>query len=98
MPNSAIKYDVSNARNVEVLFEVGEKEKAIELATVLGKQMDEAAGYYLAKREYGNDLNYSVIILGELQRVLYKYGEADLAKKYEDAYQKYAEILQMNDR
>lgn len=98
MPNSAVRYDVSNARNVEVLFEVGEKEKAIELATVLGKQMDEAAGYYLAKREYGNNLNYSIIILGELQRVLYKYGEADLAKKYEDAYQKYADVLQMGDR
>ena len=98
MPNAAIPYDVSNARNVEVLFEVGEKEKAIELATILGKQMDEAAAYYLANRQYGNDLNYAVIILGELQRVLYRYGEADLAKKYEDAYQKYAEILQMNDR
>ncbi|HEU5292242.1 MAG TPA: DUF2723 domain-containing protein [Cyclobacteriaceae bacterium] len=98
MPNSAIRYDVSNARNVEQLFEVGEKEKAIELATILGKQMDESAAYYLAKREYGNDLNYAVIILGELQRVLYRYGEADLAKKYEDAYQKYAEILQVNDR
>jgi hypothetical protein len=98
MPNSAIRYDVSNARNVEVLFEVGEKEKAIELATVLGKQMDEAAAFYLARREYGTDLNYSIIILGELQRVLYRYGEPDLAKKYEEAYQKYAEILQVNDR
>jgi hypothetical protein len=98
MPNSSIPYDVSNARNVEVLFEVGEKEKAIELATILGKQMDEAAAYYLAKGEYGNDLQYSIIILGELQRVLYKYGEADLAKKYEEAYQKHGEFLQMRDR
>lgn len=98
MPNSSIRYDVSNARNVEVLFEVGEKEKAIELAKTLGKQMDEAAGYYLSKRELGTDFNYAVIILGELQRVLYRYGEADLAKTYEESYQKYAEILQVNDR
>jgi hypothetical protein len=41
MPDKGVPYDVSNARNVEVLFEVGEKEKAIEVATVLGKRMDE---------------------------------------------------------
>src|SRR5690606_26373056 len=29
MPHSTIPYDVSNARNVEALFELGEKEKAI---------------------------------------------------------------------
>lgn len=98
MPNKAIPYDVSNARNVEMLFEVGEKEKAIELTADLGKQMDEMAAYYLLKREYGNDLYNSIVVLGELQRVLYKYGEADLAKKYEEAYQKYADMMQMQGK
>ena len=98
MPNKANPYDVSNARNVEMLFEVGEKEKAIELTADLGKQMDEMAAYYLLKREYGNDLYNSIVVLGELQRVLYKYGEADLAKKYEEAYQKYADMMQMQGK
>jgi hypothetical protein len=42
----------------------------------------------------GRDLQVNVVILGELQRVLYKYGEADLAKKIEENYEKHAAILQ----
>jgi hypothetical protein len=95
MPDNSSPYDVSNARNVQILFEVGEKEKAIELANILGRRMGEDAEYYLAKRDYGNDLYNSVVVLGEMQRVLYMYGEADLAKKYEEQYEKYAEMLQL---
>jgi hypothetical protein len=95
MPDAAIPFDVSNARNIETLFEVGEKEKAIEVAKVLGDRMNEMADYYIAQRDYGNDLYNSVVVLNEIQRVLYMYGEADLAKKYEEAYQKYADMLQM---
>jgi hypothetical protein len=98
MPNATVPYDFMNARNVEMLFEVGEKERAIELANVLGKQMDEMAGYYLGKRDFNNDLFNAVIVLGELQRVLYRYGEADLGKKYEDIYAKYDEVMQMFQR
>jgi hypothetical protein len=94
MPHTSIPYDVSNAGNVEILFEVGEKEKAIEVATILGNRMEEIAAYYLSERNYSRDLYNSIIVLGELQRVLYRYGEADLAKKYEDLYEKYAGVLQ----
>jgi hypothetical protein len=95
MPNASIPYDFTNARNVEMLFEVGEKEKAIELAATLGKQMDEMADYYFRRRELGNDLYNCIVVLGELQRVLYRYGEADMAKKYEDLYQKYGDMMQV---
>lgn len=98
MPNASVPYDFSNAVNVEMLFEVGEKEKAVQLANVLGKQMDESAAYYVKEGQYGNDLYYCIVVLGEIQRALYKYGEADLAKKYEDAYTKYAELMQVQSR
>jgi hypothetical protein len=94
MPNAVIPYDVSNARNVETLFEVGEKEKAIEVATILGNRMIDLAEYNISKRNFGNDTYNAIVILSELQRVLYKYGEAELAKKYEDAYEKNAGIFQ----
>lgn len=94
MPNATVPYDVSNARNVESLFEVGEKEKAIEVATILGNRMIDLADYNISKRNFGNDTYNAIIVLSELQRVLYKYGEAELAKKYEDAYEKNAAIFQ----
>ena len=94
MPNSSIPYDVSNARNVESLFEVGEKEKAIEVATKLGNRMIDMAEFNISKRNFGNDTYNAIVVLSELQRVLYKYGEPELAKKFEDAYQKNAGIYQ----
>lgn len=94
MPNSTIPYDVSNARNVRSLFEVGEKEKAIEVATVLGNRMIDMAEYNISKRNFGNDTYNAIVVLSELQSVLYKYGEPELAKKFEDAYQRNAGIFQ----
>lgn len=94
MPNASIPFDVSNARNVESLFEVGEKEKAIEVATKLGNRMIDMADYNISKRNFGNDTYNAIVVLSELQRVLYKYGEPELAKKFEDAYQKNAGIYQ----
>ena len=94
MPDMGVPFDVANLRNVESLFEVGEKEKAIEVATILGKRMDEMAAYLLETRDYSNDLYNSIAVLGELQRVLYLYGEAEMATKYEEAYEKYAGIVQ----
>lgn len=94
MPNNTIPYDISNAQNVESLFEVGEKEKAIEVATALGDRMIELAEYNISKRNFGNETYKAVVILSEMQRVLYKYGEPELAKKYEDAYEKNASIYQ----
>jgi hypothetical protein len=94
MPHESIPYDISNARNVESLFEVGEKEKAIEVATLLGNRMIDLTDYNVGKRNFGSDTYNAIIILSELQRVLYKYGEPELAKKYEDAYEKNAGIYQ----
>jgi hypothetical protein len=96
MPDDPIRYDYTTAQSVALLFEVGEKDQAIEIAKLMGQRADEMAGYLLKKRDIGRELQINVVILGELQRVLYKYGEADLAKKLEDAYEKYSMALQMN--
>ena len=60
----------------------------------MSERSDELATYYIKKRSYGRDLQMSVAILGELQRVLYKYGEADMAKKVEDNWEKHFSVLQ----
>jgi Protein of unknown function (DUF2723) len=95
MPDKAVPYDQTSVDMVEMLFKVGEKEKAIEIATVAGTRADDMIGY-LIKQRVGLtlDLRRSLYILGELQRVLYENGEADLAKKYEDAYNAHVSMFQ----
>lgn len=94
MPDASVPYDYTNAQTVEMLFEVGEKEKAMEIATLMGRRSDELASYYIRKRDLGRELQVNVVILGELQRVLHQYGESELAAKIEANYEKHAAILQ----
>jgi hypothetical protein len=76
-----------------MLFEVGEKEKALEVANTIGTRVEDMAGYMIANGMIDRDLYNNIAVMGELQRVLYKYGEAELAKKYEDAYERFANQL-----
>lgn len=94
MPDASVPYDYTNAQTVEMLFEVGEKEKALEIANTMGRRSDELAGYYIRKREFGRELQVNVVILGELQRVLHQFGESELASKIEANYEKHAAVLQ----
>jgi hypothetical protein len=95
MPDEGVPYDYTTAQTVGLLLEVGEKEKAIEIATLIGKRAEEMAQYLLEKGEIDREYQINVVILGELQRVLFKYGEGDLAKKFEDSYEKYGSTLRM---
>lgn len=94
MPDQGVPYDFINALMVELLLEVGEKEKAIEIATIVGNRFDEMANFMIEEGILTRDLYNNIAVLGELQRALYKYGESDLAKRFEDAYQRYASELQ----
>jgi hypothetical protein len=92
MPDAVIRYDYISASYVGLLFEVGQKEKAIEMATLMGQRADENAAYYFSQREFSNnDLAENIMILEALYLALYEYGESDLGKKLEDAYTKYLE-------
>ncbi len=90
MPDRGVRFDFTNALMVELLLEVGEKEKAIEVSTIVGSRVDEMAAWQLDKGIIDRDLYNNVAVLGELQRVLYKYGIEDLATRFEEAYDRYA--------
>ncbi len=94
MPDASVPYDFTNIQTVDMLFEVGEKDKALEIANIMSKRSDELSAYNIEKRSYGRELQMNVMILGELQRILYKFGEEDLAKKIEDLYKRHAAVLQ----
>lgn len=90
MPDAGVRFDFTNAQMVAMLFEVGEKEKALEIINVMGPRQDELANYYLQNRQYGRDLQIALYLIGEFQRTLYKYGFAEEAQKYEQMYEKHS--------
>lgn len=94
MPDHGVPYDYTNTQTVQHLMEVGEKERALEMANILSTRSDELAAYYLRKREYGRELQIPIVILGELQRIMFEYGENELAEKLEAMYNRHASAFQ----
>jgi hypothetical protein len=98
MPDAAIPLDYTHVRTVELLFRLGDPEMAKEIAETMGTRADEMLEYMLRKNtDMGRELQINMAILAELQRTLYKYGEEELAQRYEDAYLLYANKMGMMD-
>ena len=98
MADKAVAYDLTTVSVIELLFKIGEKQKAVEITNVMGPRAEEMADYQI--RKYANislEVRRNLYVLGELQRILYENGETELAKKYEDAYRKILEALQVTD-
>ncbi|NOT74611.1 MAG: DUF2723 domain-containing protein [Cyclobacteriaceae bacterium] len=94
--DKAVPYDLTTVTTVELLFRAGEKSKAIEVANVLGPRAEEMTDYEMAQFSgISLDIRRNLYVLSELQRILYENGELELAKKYEDAYQRIVETLQV---
>ncbi len=96
MPDRVIPYDITAPTLVELLFQVGQKEKAIEIAKLSGDRADEMATY-LIEENYGmnTELRRNAFILNSLQQTLYVNGEMELGKKYEDALNKHLASLRI---
>jgi hypothetical protein len=98
MPDAAVPYDYTTTETVNLLFQVGEKAKALEIAKTVGERAIEIATYLSGEgNSLTNDLRNNIVMLNILQRTLYENGETELAKKYEDAYTKLLTDLQVND-
>ncbi len=94
----AIPYDLTTVTTVDLLFKVGENQKAIDIAGVMGPRAEEMATYEMNKYSgISLEIRKDLYILGELQRILYENGEEELAKKYEDAYQRIVTGLQVTE-
>ncbi len=98
MADKAVPYDHTAAETVNLLFQVGEKEKAIEIANIVGERADEMAAYLIGKG-YGLtlELRKNIYVLGDLQSTLLENGESDLATKFEEMYNRHVRNLQIND-
>ncbi|MEQ8424185.1 MAG: DUF2723 domain-containing protein, partial [Cyclobacteriaceae bacterium] len=87
MADVAVPYDHTAAETVALLFQVGEKEKAIEIAGIVGERADQMLTYLISKN-YGITLEVrrNLYILGELQSTLLENGETELSTKFEEMY------------
>jgi hypothetical protein len=95
MPDAAVPYDITATTTIELYMRAGEKEKAMQIANVLGKRADEMAEY-LIRKDYGItiDLRRNLFILADLQRIMAENGEDDQATFYEQAYEKHVSTLE----
>ncbi|MBL3654970.1 glycosyltransferase family 117 protein [Fulvivirga sediminis] len=99
MPDEAIPYDYTATRTIALLFEVGEKDKAVEIAETIGDRAVEMVEYLIAENsELGMELQRNLLVLAELQRTLNRTGQGELAQKYEEAYNKALGNLQLDRR
>lgn len=98
MTDEAVPYDYTTARTVSYLFRVGETERAKSTATILGDRAIDMLNYLMktSNGSLGYEIQVNLVTLDLLQRSLYRNGEEELAKKYEDAYQQIVGGLNLN--
>ncbi len=95
MPDASLPFDYTTATTIEYLFLLGEKEKALELATILGNRADEKLGYYIENNNnLGYELQSNLVILRELAQTLNRYGELELAEKFAEALDSHYQAIQ----
>jgi hypothetical protein len=95
MPDKSVPYDFTAVGTVELLFKVGEKDKALEIAKIISVRSDEMVAYLLKQSTAVTlDLQRNLYTLANLQTILYENGEDELAKQVEERYMKYANSLQ----
>lgn len=90
MPDAAVPYDLTLTSTVELLFRLGEKEKALDIAKTMVGRADEMVTYLIRKGEGVTlELRKNMFIIGDLQRIMLENDEDELAKQYEEMYQKH---------
>lgn len=98
MADKAVPYDHTAAETVNLLFQVGEKEKAVEIATTVGERADEMAAYLINKGHgLTLDLRKNLYVLGELQSILLENGETELSSRFEEMYDRHVRNLEIRD-
>lgn len=97
MPDEAIAYDPSVADTVTLLFKVGQKQRAVDIATVVGERSIETASYLIAENKgISFELRKNLFLLGAMERSLYENNEVALAENFETHYERMIDVLQRN--
>ncbi len=87
IPDNSIPYDYTASQTVKLLYSLGEREKAKEIATLIGERANDALTYFL---EYniaaGNETQKNLVILNDLVSTMKDENENELAQKFEEYF------------
>lgn len=98
MPDVAVPFDYSTPSTIEYLLILGEKERAVQMATTLGRRADEKVDYYLKNdNNIQYELQQNLIILRELADIMGRYGELELSEEFRNAFESYYNMLGVNN-
>jgi len=87
IPDNSILYDYTSAQTIKLLFSLGEREKAKEIATVMGERANEALIYFEKYNlSIDNETQKNIVILNDLVSTLKSQGETELAQKFEEYF------------
>jgi len=96
MPDNAIPYDYTTSRSVNILFTVGEKDKALEISSIMGTRADEELTYYVdSDIQLGFEIQRNLVILSDLYRTLSRFGEDELAGEFNNLFNNHRNRLQV---
>ena len=84
IPDNSIPYDYTASQTVKLLYNVGEDDKAKEIAEIIGERANEALNYF---EQYnlstGNETQKNLLILNDLVNTMKSRNEDELAQKFE---------------
>ncbi len=87
IPDNTILYDYTSSQMVKLLYAVGERDKALEIAKVIGERANEALTYFERYNiSIGNETQKNIVMLNDLVNTLKNQGELELAKKFEEYF------------
>ncbi len=87
IPDNTIPYDYTSSQMVKLLYAVGERDKALEIAKVIGERANEALTYFERYNiSIGNETQKNIVILNDLVNTMKNQGELELAKKFEEYF------------
>ncbi len=90
MPDEGVPFDYVTSITVQLLLEVGETEKAVQIADLLSTRADENLGYMAREnKQIGREQQTNLIILNQLSRAMEFAGLSDKVQEYQEIFAKY---------
>lgn len=87
IPDNSITYDYTSSQTVKLLYRLGEKEKAKEIAMLIGERANDALTYFADYNvNIGNETQKNLLILNDLVNTMKSENENELAQKLEEYF------------